>query len=317
MSAKKNKDLFLELSDSLLSDSNEAMDIDMSVDLDLSDVTSTAAEVTQISANTEAIKKESSVSQESKSIEGLDSNKSYDLEQTLAITNDNTKTIAVSDETSVQEVPELQVIGGVDNSLFELDSLSVANERIKSLEKELQKLRVENEQVSAAAETFKTKYDFLKAGSEDSVLKYQSLKETVEEEKQLFLTSLTDKDRESEELRQKNEELEMRLVTSFKKVRSRERELENRLELLKAEGNALTRNKDELILDLKRQIDHMGLEIESFRMKNQKVQKQLMQKKDLLRKVIRSLRIALTLSETDEAIEVSRNTSEEETEQAS
>ncbi len=304
MSAKKKKDLFLELSDSLLTNSNESMDIDMSADLDLSDVT-------QISASTVAAKKTESVS---KSIQGLDSNQSYDLEQTLAITNDNTKAISMDDVTAVQE---LQVVGGVDNSLFELDSLSVANDRIKSLEKELQKLRVENEQVSAAAETFKTKYDFLKASSEDSVLKYKSLKDTVDQEKELFLSSLTEKDRESESLKQKNEELEMRIVTSFKKVRSRERELENRLELLKAEGNALTRNKDELILDLKRQIDHMGLEIESFRMKNQKVQKQLMQKKDLLRKVIRSLRIALTLSETDEAVEASRNASDEETEQAS
>jgi len=273
MSAKKNTDLFLELSDDLMDEMPTGM-------MDVSAIESA-------------------------------------VDKTEVLSSDKTEILTDEDATAVNEIVSMPLASQkIESNLFEIDGARVAKERIDSIEAELERLRIENEELASAAETFKTKYDLLKASSSDSVLNYNSLKETVDEEKNMFLESLTAKDSEVEELRQKNEELEMRLVTSFKKVRVRERELENRLELLRAEGSALGRNKDETILDLKRQIDHMGIEIESFRVKNQKIVKKLMQKKELLRKVIKSLRIALTLAETDEAIEASRDANKDDTKEA-
>ena len=65
------------------------------------------------------------------------------------------------------------------------------------------------------------------------------------------------------------------------------------MELLKMEGSAVVRNKDELILDLKRRIDQLTGETENYRIKGQETFKQLQDGQDVLKRVVRALRIAL------------------------
>ena len=109
--------------------------------------------------------------------------------------------------------------------------------------------------------------------------------------------SLKDKQKQSDELERKVSEMEMRLSTSIQKIRVRERELENRLELVRMEGQALIRNKDEMILDLKRQIDQLTIELESYRTKGQDLNKQLDDKQEMLSRTVKALRLALSLLE--------------------
>ncbi len=94
----------------------------------------------------------------------------------------------------------------------------------------------------------------------------------------------------------------MRLSTNIQKIRVRERELENRLELVKMESQALVRNKDEIILDLKRQFDQLNMELDNYRSKGHDLNKQLTDKQDMLRRTVKALRIALSMLEGDEEI---------------
>ena len=74
-------------------------------------------------------------------------------------------------------------------------------------------------------------------------------------------------------------------------------ELENRLEISKMENAALIRNKDEIILDMKRQKDHLVNELENYRTKGQELYKQINEKQETLRRTVKALRLALTLLE--------------------
>ncbi len=106
------------------------------------------------------------------------------------------------------------------------------------------------------------------------------------------------RDRELSDMKLKIEEYEMRLTSNLQKIRVRERELENRLELVKMESAAVVRSKDELILELKRQLDQLTSEIENYRTKSQELNKQISDKQDLERRTVKALRLALSLLES-------------------
>ncbi len=86
----------------------------------------------------------------------------------------------------------------------------------------------------------------------------EEIRESSQSEILILKGNLQYKESEVAKARLRVEELESRRKTDFKKIRVRERELENRLELLRAEKSALVRSKDEYILEQKRKIDQLS-----------------------------------------------------------
>lgn len=189
-------------------------------------------------------------------------------------------------------------------ALAQSENLRIAQGRILELENEVERLRRENEQLGAAGETFRRKSDELTSQVADLDNKYQNAVSTHSQEKELLLENKESLRGENEQLRARSEELELRISTNIQKIRVRERELENRLELVKMEGSALIRSKDELILDLKRQIDQLNLELNNYRTKGQELNRMILDKQDILRRTVKALRLALTMLEGDEASSV-------------
>jgi DNA repair exonuclease SbcCD ATPase subunit len=187
-------------------------------------------------------------------------------------------------------------------ALAQSENLRIAQTRILDLEQEIERIRQENEQLAAVGETLRKRSDEYAARLESASAKSERDKETHQQEKQLLTQNLEAKAKEVEELSLKIDELEMRLSTNIQKIRVRERELENRLELVKMESQALVRNKDEIILDLKRQLDQINLELDNYRNKGHDLNKQLNDKQDMLRRTVKALRIALSMLEGDEEI---------------
>ena len=181
------------------------------------------------------------------------------------------------------------------------ENLRIAQNRILELEQELERLRVENEQLAAAGETLRRRGD--EAASKVTRLeeKVSQTKENAEQEMDLLREGLTEKEKEARQLRNKLEETEARISSNIKKIRVRERELENRLELVKMEGQALIRSKDEIILDLKRQLDQLTIEMDNYRSKGQELNRLLAEKQELTRRTVKALRIALSMLEGDES----------------
>ncbi len=191
-------------------------------------------------------------------------------------------------------------LGSPEAALAQSENLRIAQDRILELEREIERLRVENEELGAAGETLRRKSDELLSVNEDLERRLEHEVSTSNQEKEILKNSRDLLRKEVEELKQKNSELEIRISTNIQRVRVRERELENRLELSKVESKALIRSKDEMILDLKRQIDQLNLELNNYRVKSQDLNKQIAERQDTLRRTVKALRLALSMMEGEE-----------------
>jgi hypothetical protein len=185
-------------------------------------------------------------------------------------------------------------------ALAQSESLRIAQARLIEFEQEIERLRLQNEELAAAGETLRRRTDELVAANQKRESDYQNLRQSFEQEKELLLGSKEALQRDLATLRQKNEELELRISTNIQKIRVRERELENRLELVKMESAALIRSKDEMILELKRNIDQLNLELNNYRSKNQELNRQSNDKQEQLRRTVKALRLALSMLEGEE-----------------
>lgn len=184
-------------------------------------------------------------------------------------------------------------------SLVQSENFRIAQQKILDLESEIERLRRENESLAAAGETIRKNSDQLRADNESFQRKYEQLKETYQQEREILSTSLSSKDRELKDLKSKVDEYEMRLTSNLQKIRVRERELENRLELIRMESTAVVRSKDEVLLDLKRRLDQSQIELENYRQKSQDIHKNMTEKQELLRRTVKALRLALSMLENE------------------
>ncbi|MBX3022835.1 MAG: hypothetical protein KF799_14265 [Bdellovibrionales bacterium] len=185
-------------------------------------------------------------------------------------------------------------------ALAQSESLRIAQSRILELENELERLRLQNEELAAAGETLRRRADELLTENSQREQDYAHALSTFEQEKHILTNTKEALQREIELLRRKGEELELRISNSVQKIRVRERELENRLELVKMESAALIRAKDEMILDLKRQMDQLNLELNNYRTKNQELNRLSNDKQEQLRRTVKALRLALSMLEGEE-----------------
>jgi hypothetical protein len=187
-----------------------------------------------------------------------------------------------------------------DAALKQSENLRIAQSRITELEQELERIRRENEQLGTAGETLRRRSDELLSKVENFELQQKELERIHTEEKKVYRGQLQSKDRENADMRGRLEEMENRLESNFKKIRVRERELEHRLEIVRMESQTLVTTKDKMILELKRHVDQITLEGDYAKQKSQEMFNQYKDKQETIRRVVRALRIALTILEGDE-----------------
>ncbi len=184
--------------------------------------------------------------------------------------------------------------------LKQSENLRIAQARITSLEEELERLRQENSHLSSAGEILRRRSDELLSQSEAFENKIQEAAVIFEEEKKVLKAQIHNKDRELDLRKQKVDQLEQRLNSQFDSIRRRERELEHRLEILKVENQDILNGKDKMILDLKRQVDVLTTEANFSKERTQELYGQHKDKQETIRRVVKALRMALTILEGDE-----------------
>lgn len=192
------------------------------------------------------------------------------------------------------------VLTSVDASLVQAENLKLAQQRILELEKEVEFLRAENEELGSAGEIIRARADELSVRISSLEKEKIEIQESAQSEIIILKGNLQYKESEVAKARIKVEELETRLKSDFKKIRVRERELENRLELLRAEKSALVRSKDEYILEQKRKIDQLSQELDNYRKKCLELNKTIEANQDQVKRTERALRLALTNLEAKE-----------------
>ncbi|MGE9744702.1 hypothetical protein [Bdellovibrio bacteriovorus] len=192
------------------------------------------------------------------------------------------------------------VMTSVDASLAQAENLKLAQQRILELEREVEHLRGENEELASAGEIIRSRTDDLTVRISEIEKEKTEMQESAQSEILILKGNLQYKENEVAKARIKVEELETRLKSDFKKIRVRERELENRLELLRAEKSALVRSKDEYILEQKRKIDQLSQELDNYRKKCLELNKTIEANQDQVKRTERALRLALTNLEAKE-----------------
>lgn len=190
--------------------------------------------------------------------------------------------------------------GSAESNLAQAENLRIAQEKIIELERENEKLRLQNEEMMAASEIIKERSDLLSAQLSEYKNDRDGLEDSFKNEIVLLKNHLARKDTELQRAQFKNEELESRLKFDMKKIRVRERELENRLELIRAEKNAIVKNKDEQILDLRRKMDVLQMEVESYRQKCVDLNKSIESSQESFKRTTRALRLAMANLELQE-----------------
>lgn len=186
------------------------------------------------------------------------------------------------------------VMTSMDASLAQAENLKIAQQRILDLESENDRLRQENEEVSSAADIIRGRLEEMSSRITALDREKSDIKEAAQNEVMILKGNLQYKESEVAKARLRIDELEMRLKSDFKKIRVKERELENRLELARAEKAALIRAKDENILELKRKIDQLQSEIDNYREKCLELNKTIDSQQDQFKRTVRALRLALT-----------------------
>ena len=181
-------------------------------------------------------------------------------------------------------------------TLQQSENLRVAQEHIVALEMEIGRLRTENEELIATADIFRERLDKAIIQSDNLKKIYEESRQEFQDEKRTLIDTLSSQTREIEKINIKNKELEKRLFSNIQQIRVRERELENRLELMKLDNQTLTREKDQYILDLKRQLDKLRIDLDSQKNKyNEQLQK-LEKYQNQSRRVTRGLQMILHIA---------------------
>jgi len=184
--------------------------------------------------------------------------------------------------------------------MLQAENLSMAQSRLLELEKEVEHLRQENEMLASAGEIAKSRANEFSNKMQDiERMKVESLSQ-AQMEINIYRENLVEKDRELTRAHHKIEDLQTRLAKDLRKIRVRERELENRLELSKMEKTALVRAKDDAILELKGRMDQLQGELETYKSRCSELGHKVDGQHEQLGRTVRALRLALTHLESND-----------------
>ncbi|MES2770095.1 MAG: hypothetical protein V4596_13200 [Bdellovibrionota bacterium] len=195
----------------------------------------------------------------------------------------------------------------IDPSLFSLEAaikqseyLRIAQGKVKNLEKQVDELKSENETLSTSAIVLQKKYDELARKIDMSKMDQKAQVDNLKDESVLKDRIINELQKEKDQLQRKNDEFQSLMSEKIQHVRVRERELQNRLEILQHEGDVVITNKDEMILDLKKQMDQFHFEMDSYKAQARELNNHIQSQKEQIRRSTKALRLALTLLENED-----------------
>lgn len=195
----------------------------------------------------------------------------------------------------------------IDPSLFSLEAalkqseyLRIAQGKVKSLDQQVDELKSENETLSTSAIILQKKYDEL-ANKLDTFNQDQKARvDNYKDEIVLKDRIIKELQKEKDQLQRKNDEFSSLMSEKIHHIRVRERELQNRLEILQQEGDVVITNKDETILDLQKQMDQLHFEMDSYKTQARELNLHIQNQKEQIRRSTKALRLALTLLENED-----------------
>ena len=177
--------------------------------------------------------------------------------------------------------------------LVQSESLRIAQEKISDLEDEILSLREKNESLVSAGEVLREHNESFKSKLEELKSSLNDEKKSFEDEKEVLLSAMEEAREQLIRLRNKNQELEKRISSSFHGIRQRENSLEGRIEILKMENSAIQKEKDRNILELKNDILKLKHNLENAHKKNHELNGLNSKLRESSRRAISALRATI------------------------
>ena len=109
----------------------------------------------------------------------------------------------------------------------------------------------------SSGEVLSEKIERLKDQNATLSLEREELERSKDEEKETLLNALEESRIKSERLEAAKLQLEERLARDLENIRGRESSLESKIEIMKLEQSVLQKEKDKIIIDLKREAHKM------------------------------------------------------------
>lgn len=125
-------------------------------------------------------------------------------------------------------------------------------------------------------------------------------KDQAEFEKESLLDRVRYLETELKESRDKYSSLKDRVRRDIRKIQSREKELETRLELIKRDSETLIRERDKQVLELKRKIDAMEFDLDLIQDRKVQAESNADKYVDKISRVAKTLQVAFGMLEEDD-----------------
>ena len=175
------------------------------------------------------------------------------------------------------------------------NNLKIAEKKIKKLEDSNAQLRLENQKLVLSGEALQDSLDKLSREYQTIKSDYGEGKRSWIDHKKLLEKALDEQNLEIKNLKSKTTALEKHLERDVKKVRVKERELENKLELKKNEIQSIVRDKDKILLKLKMDLDLLKEKINFHVEDKRQTEEMIENNKEKSHRVIRALTMCLHL----------------------
>jgi hypothetical protein len=196
---------------------------------------------------------------------------------------------------------ELKAISGAYSGEMERTQATISNLRADREELLKKIAELEDEKVLQSRQTLSLRAELDEKKIELSIIRRKLNEEIgdlkdrlkIQEERKLIL------EEKNRVLLQEVERAGQKTKIDMKKVQMRERELEQKLELLKSDAETQIRNRDLKILELKRRIDAMEFDMESISQQEKRSVESRFELEDKLDKAIKTLRSAITVLEEE------------------
>lgn len=168
---------------------------------------------------------------------------------------------------------------------------------VKKLSQQVESLTIKNRELLTNLEATKRREDTLRRD-------IQNLKERHEGELSLLKNDMEDKvarygnvKSEANQLEQRQQEWKEKVKEDLRRIKLKEKELENKYELLKRDTQALLDSKDKHVLELKKKNDALDFELESYEERLRRANTVLSSISSKKHKLIETLKIVMSLLE--------------------
>ena len=190
------------------------------------------------------------------------------------------------------------------NAYAESWSSSKQINQVEELQQRVMKLEEENRRQKSFIDSQKSEINEYRGRIEDAEAENKKLRSELSNaesnvrvnfEAQLNKTSIIEEKYHA--LAKLHEEMKAKIRRDIRKIRTREKELANKLDLMKHDSETLLAAKDHKILQLKQHIDNLDFEIENLKDKIVTLQEEVKENEDKAERVVKALRLSTSLLE--------------------